>query len=330
MGTIADPSGQTCDVTYRAAPNISGCLGERSGRHSWRYGGRSEHPHPDCSRPFLLRCGACPTVVVKRCGRSSSQCASCAATYRRRVRRVASSGVLLPGLVYLLTLTAPGNAEHAYRGQRCPCTAGTGLSDEVDLARWNGQMVHRWNRLHQALQRRLGVRIDYFRAVETQRRGALHLHVLVRVSVPVRIRESMLRAEAMRHGYGHSVDVAKVDGERAAGYVAKYVTKAADERGLVPYVHRVTGEFGPGRWRAWVASRRWGESMATVRGAQRAWAQARRAEAATFGASQAGGARRGADDGADAAGALDPNRVRYTTGTGGRLLSDAGEGSVLV
>jgi len=76
------------------------------------------------------------------------------------------------------------------------------------------------------------------------------------------------------------------------------VAKAAGERHGVPFVHRLTGEIGPGMWRTWVASRRWGASMRSVLQAQRL----HRRDADPEG-------RRAA--GAGAAGALDPNCASY-------------------
>jgi hypothetical protein len=232
-----------------------------------------------CERPIeLLTPG--DVVVRVRCRYTDGSCELCAWTQQQNVRRVAHSGVMLPGRTYMLTLTAPGEREHRLpSGALCKCTPVGG----VDLKTWNGRMVDRWNDLSRALARQLGVeRIEYFKAVEVQKRGALHMHILIRLDgecAPWTLAE--LRKLVMHHGYGHAVDLGLVEDERAAFYVSKYVAKSSTERKSVPYVNCRTGEVGPGRWRTWTASRRWGASMATVRLAQRLWCveQAARVEA---------------------------------------------------
>lgn len=156
------------------------------------------------------------------------------------------------------------------------------------MARWNASAGGRWNRLVQDLRRELGDKVEYFAAKEVQRRGALHFHVLVRSSDgrPVALSGGVLRALAIRHGFGHSVDVQPVAPNHAA-YVSKYVSKSADARHRVPWkgwghrthrdLDRATGEvtevrtrvrtFDP-TYRTWSASRGWGRSMAEVRAAQ--------------------------------------------------------------
>lgn len=214
----------------------------------------------------------------------------------------------------MLTLTAPGERAHEIRpGIPCPC-ASTLLDNEQALAKWNGEAVPRWNRLQQAIERYAGCDVQYLRAVEVQRRGALHLHVLMRLEHPRKLRVSRLRALAIRHGYGHEIKLDACD-ERAAFYAAKYVSKSSDERKSVPYVHPRTGEVGPGRWRTWVASRRWGETMRSVVAAQLRWAQERAMwTAGGVAGGQGTESPAPATPGADAVGALDPNGVRYTSG----------------
>jgi hypothetical protein len=69
---------------------------------------------------------------------------------------------------------------------------------------------------------------------------------------------------------------------RAAGYVAKYVSKATDQRGEVPWdtVDSHTGEVvavPEARYRTWSASRGWGMTMKALREALRLAAQRRAA-----------------------------------------------------
>lgn len=259
--------------------------------------GRSEGPVEGvrCDRPLKLLTPAGEVVHVRCRASDRSMCEPCGETYRRNVARVATGGVMLPGRTYLLTLTAPGDREHFKRnGERCECTPAGG----VELSTWNGRAVDRWNDLHRALSRSLGLeRFEYFKAVEVQRRGALHLHVLVRVPAGCRWTVTELRRLAIRHGYGHSVDLRQVEGEKACWYVAKYVSKASGCREDVPYVNPRTGEVGPGRWRTWTASRRWGASMASVRADQASWWASRDGDPPE------------ADHGPP--GPLDPNGLRY-------------------
>lgn len=287
---------------------------------SWAFDGRSEHPMGGCSRPNQLRCRGCSAVRVVRCRSARSRCRECSERYRKQVRRVAVSGVVaLPGRDYLLTLTAPGAQEHFLpNGEPCSCTRESNkLDDEIAVAQWNGECVHRWNRLRQDMERALGVTFQYFKAVEPQDRGALHLHVIVRFDQPCNVRLAELRRLAIGQNFGHSVRFDPVRDERASWYVAKYVTKCSDERELVPYCHRKSGEVAPGRWRTWTSSRRWGESMGSVRASQRAWVEEQRLRTAV-----GGEWTQSAAAGAGAAGALDHSCLRYAEGP---LLLPLGE-----
>lgn len=274
--------------------------------HGWRYVGPDDQGDglANCERPNRLGC-ECGEHLTIPCGTSSTRrCEPCGVRYRRRVRQIATSGsVRVPGSsVVMLTFTAPGSRlHHLPNGQACPCTPPGG----VHLGAWNATAAARWNRLCQAIRRELGIHVEYFRATEVQQRGAVHYHVLVRfpVSRGALISTSRLRALAIRHGFGHEVDVAPVgDDARAAGYVAKYVSKSVDDRSSIPWVTR-DGEVtsATGRYRVWTASRRWGSTMADVKLAQRAWAQGQ-AAAGPEGAGGAGGPEA----------ALDPNPERYT------------------
>jgi len=163
------------------------------------------------------------------------------------------------------------------------------------MAEDNGSIGLRWNRLQRDLERLLGD-VPYFRAVETQHRGGLHLHLLFRFGRPTLITKRLrgkVRALAIRHGFGHEVDlqVAGDDTRSArllAWYVAKYVSKAVADRPQVPWtrwrapvsavVGPATGEVfrqaqkgSPATYRTWTASRDWGSSMGSVKSAQRMW-----------------------------------------------------------
>jgi glutamine synthetase len=128
--------------------------------------------------------------------------------------------------------------------------------------------------------------VEYFRGIEVQTRGALHDHSMVWSPVP--LEKTWLREVAMDAGFGHSLDLADVQpgSKREAYYVSKYVTKATDARADVPWLGEVvdtsTGEVGVGqveaRYRTWSMSRKWGDTMATVRAAASEYARKKRHE----------------------------------------------------
>jgi hypothetical protein len=262
--------------------------------HSWRFDGRDGctddvRAATGCEDPYRIGCTFCELRRWVRCGGTrASRCEPCARVYRGRVGRVAGSGLLVARLGAFVTLTAPGSRPHRLpSGAVCRCTPPGG----VDLARWNADAGPRFNRFMRDLRRLLDDDgLQYFRAVEVQRRGALHYHLLLRRDdgAPTVIPLRALRELALKHGFGHSVDAQPVQSGHAA-YVAKYVGKAADSRRDVPwrgsrwvvkrgFVDPLTGEILPDErrrvpswsptYRTWTASRRWGRSMAEVRAAQ--------------------------------------------------------------
>lgn len=245
-------------------------------RPKWRFAGRAwDQEHERCERPEWLVCLGCDARTLKRCARSSrAVCGPCAETYRRRVARVALSGFEVVGreVVHVLTLTAPGEREHFLpSGERCRCTPVGG----VDLGQWNGSLGRRWSRFVDALRYRFGG-VQFFAAKEVQERGALHLHVPLVFDRHQVVTLAEVRALAIDHGFGHSVTLDRVEvgsrqAVRSAWYVAKYVSKSSGDRSEVPYVHPVTGEVGPGRWRTWTSSRAWGVTMLELRQQQRQW-----------------------------------------------------------
>lgn len=249
--------------------------------HDWRFGGRAYGESlPDCDQPNLVICMMCAEVRTVKCGKTSSRaCSHCGAAHRGRVGVVAGSGLRVGRDGLFITLTAPTWLEH-YRpdGQACRCTGG----GCADLAEWNATAGKRFNRFMQELRRAFATDLQYFKGAEVQRRGALHYHVLIRGPRPLALSRSALRRLAIRHGFGHSVDVQGLEPAHA-GYVSKYVSKASDDRTDVPWrgyarterLDPVTGELVKGRrvayaatYRTWSASARWGDSMAYVRAAQ--------------------------------------------------------------
>jgi hypothetical protein len=247
-----------------------------------------------CEDPRWLMC-TCGAEAFVRCNSSRrSRCRSCAAIYRGRVAAVAEGGLAVAPVdgALMVSVTAPGNVLHFRQGaegeaEMCPCT---GL-DGVDLAEFNASVTARWNRFLEALRRgeaspgikgrRVHVGIEYFNAREVQKRGAIHCHSLFRRTdgKPLQLAKRRVRELAIRHGFGHEVQVEVAGlgkhargGRRpgravlAARYCAKYVSKSADERERAPWPSEAPGAC----WRTWTSSRRWGSSMREVREAARA------------------------------------------------------------
>lgn len=282
--------------------------------HRWAASGTWDGPTDSgCSAPVRLTCRDCGESVGARCQTSrASKCRECARSYRGRVAKVGHSGMVTGVRGLFITLTAPGADVHYLpNGDPCPCTPPGG----VDLATWNATAVARWNRLLRDLGRAIGAHtweyverevldkysgtydtrryrrevshLSYFRGTEPQKRGALHFHVMLRRTdgQPLQLRAATLRRLAIKHGFGHSVDVQRLEPGHAA-YVAKYVAKSADDRSGVRWPSVVTRRRRSTRWptegqmetvavfqkrpgfRTWVASRTWGRSMADVRAAQ--------------------------------------------------------------
>lgn len=219
----------------------------------------------DCDQPmFLLH--SCGASRVARCNNHrESKCGPCSWRYRKRLVRVADDGAPKGGHLYMGTWTAPGAREHRMpSGDLCPCTPPGG----VDLAIWNPTASARWNVMRGQIKRAVPA-LQYMRVVEVQKRGALHLHVLLWSPVP--LDKAFLRGLAVANGFGHEFDLAPiVPGSRKhAYYVAKYVTKACDARAQVPWEHvdKTTGEMttgGPGRYRTWSSSHGWGLTMKAI------------------------------------------------------------------
>jgi len=132
--------------------------------------------------------------------------------------------------------------------------------------------------------RRLTPDLEFLRAVEVQKRGALHLHVIVYSPIP--LDRAALRRLAIGYGFGHELDLAAiVPGSRKhAYYVSKYVTKACDSRDEVPWRADVLVNPGTGEvqrlltvasYRTWSSSQGWGLTMKDVRAACASAARAR-------------------------------------------------------
>lgn len=60
--------------------------------------------------------------------------------------------------------------------------------------------------------------------------------------------DAPLRLLAIKHGFGHEVDLQAVRGEGVASYCAKYVSKSAADREELPWVDKATGAVRERGW----------------------------------------------------------------------------------
>lgn len=211
------------------------------------------------------------------------------------------------GWYYFLTFTAPSElGQHCKRAgcdgqgcahEKCLCTEVGG----INLAEWNPTATKCFNHFMTLLTRRYGSRPAYFRATEVQDgkrradgvgRGALHFHVILRSAH--KLATPTVRQLAIEAGFGHEIklDPLQPGSQKAASYVAKYVTKSADQRELVPWqrLEPVAWDEDSGEvlevamvpaaptFRTWSQSRSWGTSMKAIRDvARRKWEESQRA-----------------------------------------------------
>jgi hypothetical protein len=129
------------------------------------------------------------------------------------------------------------------------------------------------------LRRRLGEQVQYCGVWEYQDRGVLHRHFLMRVERPTTDRRvrAAVRGAARRWEFGTQYDVQSITGDaaRQVWYVAKYAAKTADAIDGRPSLDVRTGELRETRgFRAWSASRQWGDTMRSVKERQRCHARA--------------------------------------------------------
>lgn len=259
-----------------------GCLD--GSRHRMRVVGSvpsGKRSRMDCEQPLRAVCRECDAVEFWRC--DSYGCLPCGEVKKKRLARLVDNGAaihLANGMVgYFLTLTAPGRDAHRrwYQGKRpatrreCDCHE----HGETDGS-WNSQESAHWNRLRTALTR--DRQVIFCGAVETQKRGMLHRHVLMFVDDVMTHEE--VQSLALSAGYGCVLDLEPVrSAEKAARYIAKYVTKSSGDRATIPWerVDYSTGEVVTKKatYRLWSSSRRWGVTMTEIKSTQAAQARAR-------------------------------------------------------
>lgn len=237
----------------------------------------------DCDNPLraVCRVPGCSEVQFWRC--DTYGCATCGELKRRRLARIVDNGAaihLRNGMTgYFLTLTAPGSSTHRrwFQGAQprtrpiCECH-DHGMTDGL----WNAQESACWNRLRTAMTRDRDV--IFIGAVETQKRGLLHRHVMVFVEGV--LTHSEAQELALAAGYGCVLDLEPVrSSEKAARYISKYVTKASGDRAVIPWerLDFTTGEVSGKRatYRLWSSSRKWGVTMKELKAAQAAQSRAR-------------------------------------------------------
>lgn len=251
----------------------------------------ASHTRTDCIQPLRAVCDlGCGHEAFWRCDCSSEdRCGPCAERQRALLARVVDLGItdrLGAGYTYFLTLTAPGFLPHRRwrqgaqkRGPRPSCDCH---DNGLTMAEWNPGESARWNRLRLALSRLVDGSLTYIGAVEVQKRGALHRHVVInvdRVLLPAEI-----QALALAAGYGCVFDLQVLtSAAQVSRYISKYVTKSSGARGNVPWLADVTDrDTGEVRtlhttptFRTWSAAHSWGFTKKGLRDIARAQARAR-------------------------------------------------------
>jgi hypothetical protein len=238
----------------------------------------------DCDRPLRAVCRDCEAVAFWRC--ETYGCAHCGEAKKRRLARLIEDGSarhLGSGLhAYFVTLTAPGDRDHLrwYQGRRpsarevCECHRH-GLT----MGAWNAQESACWNRLRTAMTR--DVAVQFVGAVETQKRGMLHRHVVLFADQALRHDE--VQVMALAAGYGCVLDLEPLQSfGKVSRYLTKYVAKGSADRPNVPWsrwvADRSTGELLLRKrptYRLWSASQQWGLTMKMIKAAQGAQARQR-------------------------------------------------------
>jgi hypothetical protein len=252
---------------------------------------RSERTRLDCQQPLRVVCGHCGWQTFWRCDCSSAaKCPDCAERRRRLVARLVDLGTtnrLGSGFTYFLTLNGPGENEHKRWRQgkggkdrpECDCHH---VWQDMSKGDWNAGESGCWNRLRLSLSRLSERSLTYIGAVETQKRGVLHRHLVINLDRPLLPGE--VQALAMVAGYGCVHDLQPIaSASKAAWYISKYVTKSSGDRENVPWradvVDEETGEIRRMEtvptFRTWSSAQSWGFTLKGLREIARLQAQAR-------------------------------------------------------
>lgn len=207
------------------------------------------------------RCTSTRTVTTYgrvhdvRCGKRS--CESCGVVWLGDTRiRAVAAGAQLRSAVALVSVTAPGR-------DVLPWAPGGDQVDQLKAQEWNRSAPANWSKLHKGASRDArAVAVDrgadwrlLFKAWEYQRRGVLHLHLVVpcgtsgqRAASEAYVRG--LVARASRYGFGFvdrgklpargarrsTRELSPVPPGRAAAYVTSYVASSGAGKGGVAEV----------------------------------------------------------------------------------------------
>lgn len=265
------------------------------GAHTFRvagYGSRSKNTRTDCQQPLRAVCTLCAHTVWWRCDCSSpTKCPDCSERRRKALARLVDLGTsqrIGNGHTYFLTLNGPGEKDHAkwvqgWRQKDGPRPACNCHHTFLTMSKgdWNAQESACWNRLRTALSR-VASGMTYIGAVEVQKRGVLHRHVVLHTETP--LTPAQVGDLALRAGYGCVHDLEPIrDAAKAAWYVSKYVTKSAGDRGTLPWradvADETTGELvrmdTVPTFRTWSAAQSWGYTLKGLRDIARMQARAR-------------------------------------------------------
>jgi len=173
----------------------------------WRFQGEAldavpsgEHP---CSHPLAMLNIETGELVNVRCGtRSEKRCPGCAWIYKKDTAKILRSGLLDDGACryFFLTLTAPSfgvthNVPKRGERKRCRCGAWHDAKKDIDLrgvpldcdeydysgqTRFNYQIGKLWNTTLTLLRKKFPD-LCFAKVYEWQQRGALHVHVILRI-----------------------------------------------------------------------------------------------------------------------------------------------------
>jgi hypothetical protein len=259
--------------------------------HDYRFAGKGLPVEGKCGNRTRFTCvHGCGSSWDKNCGHARpSRCAHCAEVKRGDIAAVGRSGWAVVGTRGVwLTLTAPGVDVLPFDLPSCSHTADVKCSgdlgcvaDPVELAKWHNDIGQKWTHFVTELRRSLpvGVTVEFFKTYEEQKRGALHIHVMMRVEGCVTHRQFIRCAGKARrlNGFGPQMKCEAIElddvrqAARKAGYCAKYASKNADALPSVTRLDVRTGEVRSGGLRSWSSSRRWGVTMASLRGVRVRW-----------------------------------------------------------
>jgi hypothetical protein len=227
------------------------------------------------------------------CG--SRTCAFCGDRWQKdqRVRAVAAAEHLGTS-VALVTVTAPGR--ELYR----PEYVQFGAEDADVLARWNESARRRWRRLHLAASKtaRRQARRDgsewrvLYRSWEEQKRGALHVHLVLPFDTPAERHATNLYVRrlwelARAHDFGYVLGgkrgenpswrrpprVAPASSGKAARYVCKYVASIGTGKEGMRAIAERTRARGSVLYISPTLTRRSGVTMTSLRARRRIYAR---------------------------------------------------------